>query len=101
MYRTLKGYVWLTDYVAGPHALHSLHHVSLRPVPPAGVLVPLVAHGHLNVGQHTAGQHRSHAGQAETGANLDILKLQSYPPVVSFNKARSKAVQCVHHMSVT
>lgn len=56
--------------MASAHALHSLHHVGLRPVPPAGALVPLVAHGHLDAGQHAAGQHRSHAGQAGTEADV-------------------------------
>lgn len=65
--RPLKGYIWLAAIVASAHALHSLHHVCVRPVPPASVVVALVAHGHLDVGQHAAGQHGSHAGQSETG----------------------------------
>lgn len=63
-----KGYVWLADIVTGTHALHRLHHVCVRPVPPASIFIPLIAHGHLNPRKHTAGQHRRHAGQSETGA---------------------------------
>lgn len=58
--------------MASAHALHSLHHVCVRPVPPASVVVPLVAHGHLDAGQHAAGQHRSHAGQSETAADSQL-----------------------------
>lgn len=65
--RLQKGYVRLTDIVASTHALHSLHHVGVRPVPPASVVIPLVAHGHLDARQHPAGQHRGHAGQSATG----------------------------------
>lgn len=54
--------------MASAHALHGLHHARVRPVPPAGVLVPFVAHGDLDAGQHAASQHRSHAGQSETAA---------------------------------
>ena len=60
----LKGYVWLTDGVAGSHALHRLHHAGVGPVAPAGVLVLLVAHGHLDAGQRLAGEHGGHAGEA-------------------------------------
>ncbi len=67
--RRVKGYVWLTDVVASSHALHRLHHVCVGPGAPAGVVVPLVAHRHLDAGQHAAGEHRSHAGQSETGAD--------------------------------
>lgn len=52
--------------VASSHVLHGLNHAGVRPVPPASVVVPLVAHGHLDAWQDTAGQHRSHAGQSET-----------------------------------
>lgn len=65
--RWQKGYVGLADVVACAHGLHSLHHVGVGPVPPAGVFVTLIAHGHLNAGQRAAGQDRWHAGQAETG----------------------------------
>lgn len=67
-----KGYIWLTAVVAGAHALHCLHHVGVRPVPPAGRVVPLVAHSHLDVGQHAAGQHWSHAGQSETVSRRSV-----------------------------
>lgn len=62
----LKGYVWLTDIVASAHALHSLHHAGVGPVAPAGAVIPLVTHSHLDAGQHAASQHGSHAGQSET-----------------------------------
>lgn len=74
-----KGYIWLTDVVASTHALHSLHHVCVWPVSPAGVVVSLVTHGYLNARQHTAGQHRSHAGESETGAGEDsCLRSETY-----------------------
>lgn len=59
--------------MASAHALHGLHHVGVGPVPPAGVFVLLVAHGHLDAGQHAAGQDRSHAGQSETTAHKTFL----------------------------
>lgn len=58
--------------MASAHVLHSLDHVCVRPVPPASAVIPFIPHGHLNAGQHTAGQHRSHAGQSETGADSQL-----------------------------
>lgn len=59
--------------MASTHALHSLHHVRVGPVSPAGAVVPLVTHGYLNARQHAAGQQRSHAGESETGAGEIII----------------------------
>lgn len=59
-----KGYIWFTAVVASTHVLHCLNHAGVWPVPPASVVIPLIAHSHLDAGQDTAGQHRSHAGQS-------------------------------------
>lgn len=61
----MKGYVRFAVVMTGTHALDRLHHVGVGPAPPAAAFVTLVAHGDLQVGQHAAGQERSHAGQTE------------------------------------
>lgn len=76
-----KGYIWLSDVVACAHALHSLHHVCVRPVPPAGIVIPLVAHGHLDARKHAACQHWGHAGQSATEQTVrDINRLIKTDP---------------------
>lgn len=62
---SMKGYVRFTVVVTGTHALDRLHHVSVGPATPAAAFVTLVTHGDLQIGQHSAGQERSHAGQTE------------------------------------
>lgn len=61
----MKGYVRFAVVVTGAHALHRLHHAGVGPATPAAAFFALVTHRDLQIGQHSAGQERSHAGQTE------------------------------------
>ncbi len=67
----VKGYVRFTGVVTGPHALDRLHHAGVGPASPAAALVTLVTHRDFQIGQHSARQERSHAGQTEPKREQD------------------------------
>ena len=64
--------------------------VSVRPVSPESVVIPLIAHSHFDGGKQTAGQHKSHAGQCKNRSRqwgeafyhvkINLIRLWEYLP---------------------